>query len=113
MQTGLWQREFHHQGLYPEPWTTMQFVAAYDEQRKTGLYVAAPARPQCQRQGHLGGQQPERTVIFTFDHPAEDMGVAGNDFALSGEAIWQLLRGDWFDAALIYRSWLRRELAGS
>ncbi len=109
VQTGLWQREFHHQGLYPEPWTTMQFMAAYDEQRKTGLYVALHDPNASAKDISVASSSEERTVIFTFDHPAEDMGVAGNDFALSGEAIWQLLRGDWFDAALIYRSWLRRE----
>ena len=28
------------------------------------------------------------------------MGRPGNRFELSGEAVWQLLRGDWFDAAV-------------
>ena len=37
------------------------------------------------------------------------MGTAGNSFSLSGEAVWQLLRGDWFDAAQIYRSWVREK----
>jgi hypothetical protein len=33
------------------------------------------------------------------------MDQPGNGFRLSGEAVWQLLRGDWFDAARIYRDW--------
>ncbi len=37
------------------------------------------------------------------------MNVAGNDFELSGEAVWQVLRGDWFDASTIYRDWVRKE----
>ncbi len=109
VQKGLWQREFRHQGLYPEPWTTMQFMAAYDEQRKTGLYVAMHDPNASAKDISVASRPEERTVTFTFDHPAEDMGIAGNDVALSGEAVWQLLRGDWFDAAMIYRSWLRRE----
>src|SRR5690606_17858885 len=30
-----------------------------------------------------------------------------NRFLLPGEAVWRLLRGDWFDAAVIYRDWAR------
>jgi hypothetical protein len=37
------------------------------------------------------------------------MGKPGVDFELPGEAKWQLLRGDWFDAATIYRKWVSRE----
>jgi hypothetical protein len=37
------------------------------------------------------------------------MGKPGNPFQLSGEAVWQLLRGDWFDAAIIYRDWVRKQ----
>jgi len=109
VQKALWQREFHHQGLYPEPWTTMQFMAAYDQGRKTGLYVAMHDPNASAKDISVASRPEERTVTFTFDHPAADMGSAGNDFTLSGEAVWQLLRGDWFDAARIYRAWLRRE----
>ncbi len=109
VQKGLWQREFHHQGLYPEPWTTMQFMAAYDEQSKTGLYVAMHDPNAGAKDISVASRPEERAVIFTFDHPAEDMSVGGNGFVLSGEAIWQLFRGDWFDAAMIYRHWTRRE----
>ena len=35
--------------------------------------------------------------------------ISGNNFALEGEAVWQVLRGDWFDAATIYKAWARRE----
>ena len=45
-----------------------------------------------------------RTVQLSFDHPAPNMGLAGNGFALEGEAVWQVLRGDWFDAAMIYKA---------
>ncbi|MCU0522008.1 MAG: DUF6259 domain-containing protein [Anaerolineae bacterium] len=109
VQKGLWRREFRHHGLYPEPWTTMQFMAAYDEHRKTGLYVAMHDPNAGAKDITVASSPEERTVTFTFDHPAEAMGVGGNGFVLSGEAVWQLLRGDWFDAALIYRQWLRRE----
>ena len=109
VQKGLWRREFRHQGLYPEPWTTMQFMAAYDEKNETGLYLATHDPLASAKDISVESRPEERAVIFTFDNPAEDMSIAGNDFTLSGEAVWKLLRGDWFDAAMIYRDWLRRE----
>jgi hypothetical protein len=30
VQKALWNRPFRHHGLYPEPWTVMQFVSAYN-----------------------------------------------------------------------------------
>ena len=51
----------------------------------------------------------EKDLVLAFDHPSPDMGVPGNRFVLSGEAVWRLLRGDWFDAAIAYRDWVRKE----
>ncbi|MCH5374339.1 MAG: DUF6259 domain-containing protein, partial [Planctomycetes bacterium] len=44
-----------------------------------------------------------------FEHPAPFMDSPGNDFDSSGQAVWQILRGDWFDAAVIYRKWVLNE----
>jgi hypothetical protein len=51
----------------------------------------------------------EQAVELAFDHPAPNMGRSGNTFELSGAAVWRLLRGDWFDAAVTYRDWVRKE----
>ncbi|NQT17849.1 MAG: hypothetical protein HQ582_34165, partial [Planctomycetes bacterium] len=41
VKQGLWQQGFRFQGTYPSGWTSMPFMAAYDENQKTGLYVAS------------------------------------------------------------------------
>jgi hypothetical protein len=106
VQKGLWNKQFRHQGLYPEPWTVMQFVSAYD--RQTGLYIATHDPSASAKDIIIESRPDEHSVVFTFDHPAENMGVGGNDFDLSGHAVWKLLRGDWFDSAMIYRDWLKK-----
>jgi len=106
VQKGLWDREFRHQGVYPEPWTVMQFVSAYD--RQTGLYIATHDPNASTKTISIESRPDEHSVVFTFDHPAENMGVGGNDFELSGHAVWQLLKGDWFDSAMIYKGWLKK-----
>lgn len=109
VERGVWQRAFRYSGNYPGGWTTMQFMAAYDEARQTGLYVAAHD-PWGSTKDLLVESKPlESAVVLAVDNPVPDMGTAGNRFVLSGEAVWRLLRGDWFDAAVVYRDWVRKE----
>lgn len=97
-------------GDYPGGWLSMQLAAFYDERGGTGLYFGLhdpwggtkrfSAEPW---PGNL------RAVRLAWDIPVADMGRVGNRFQSPGPAVWQILRGDWFDAALIYRDWARRE----
>ena len=104
-----WQGNFRYSGTYPSGWTSLQFLAAYQPEGPAGLYlgmhdpwgstkdIVAQSRPS------TGG------VVLAFDHPAPDMGVAGNDFEVAGQGVVGLLRGDWYDAAVTYRNWVRKE----
>jgi hypothetical protein len=110
LQRGVWHRPFNYSGTYPNGWCSMQFMAAYRESEKpVGLYVATHDPWGSVKDLALKSDPATHTVRLSFDHPAPGMGLAGNDFALPGEAVWQLLRGDWFDAAMIYKRWARRE----
>ncbi len=102
-----WREPFQYRGTYPSGWTAMQFLAAYAGDGSTGIYVAVHD-PLASTKDIVCQSQPDaQTVILAFEHPAPDMGKAGNGFELSGDAVWQLVRGDWFDAAVIYRDWVR------
>ncbi len=104
-----WRTGLEFRGRYPGGWTTMQFFASYEASGKTGLYVAVHDPWGSTKEISATGRPAERAVEVAFDHPAPDMGIAGNDFHLCGKAVWQLLRGDWFDAAGIYGRWVRNE----
>jgi hypothetical protein len=107
LQPDPWRRTLQYKGTYPSGWTSMQLLAAYAADGKAGLYVAMHD-PLGSTKDILAESRPtEQAVTLAFDHPAANMGVGGNGFQLSGEAVWQLLHGDWFDAALIYRDWVR------
>ncbi|NLF70971.1 MAG: hypothetical protein GX575_18210 [Candidatus Anammoximicrobium sp.] len=108
IQRGLWQRAFTCSGRYPSGWTSMQWLAAYDTARQTGLYVAMHDPGAATKQIQLDSRPAERAVAFAFEHPPAGLGQPGGAFVLPGEAVWQLLRGDWFDAAQIYRQWASR-----
>ncbi len=112
VQRDLWRRSFTYRSLYPNGWATMQFVAAYDGQdgrRGTGIYVGVHD-PNGSAKDIVVRSEPEnRRVVLAFEHPIPNMGVGGNEFRLAGKIVWRLLRGDWFDAAMIYKAWVRKK----
>jgi hypothetical protein len=111
VQAGVWRRPFQFSGRYPSGWTSMPFLAAYDRDGSTGLYFAMHDGQASTREVRVASRPADRALVLAFEHPAPDMGVAGNDFHLGGEAVMQLLRGDWFDAATTYRHFVRERAA--
>ncbi|MBM3880777.1 MAG: hypothetical protein FJ387_13855 [Verrucomicrobia bacterium] len=110
VQRGLWQRSFKYRGNYPGGWCSMQWLAAYREtDPRTGLYLAVHDPWGSTKDLQLDSDPATASVRLLFDHPASDLGKAGNDFTLAGEAVWQLFRGDWFDVATIYKSWVQKQ----
>ncbi|MBU6401119.1 MAG: hypothetical protein KGS61_12430, partial [Verrucomicrobia bacterium] len=108
VQTKAWQRAFVYHGEYPGGWCSMQFMAAYREAPEpAGLYLALQDP---WGSGENLGVESEPTsgrLRLWFEEPAPNLGVAGNGFRPSGEAVLELFRGDWFDAAQIYKAWAR------
>ncbi len=107
--SGLWARADKRGGAYPGGWTAMQYMAAYNAIRGTGLYVGMHDPSGCTKDLFAQGLPDKQAVALTFDHPVPNMGKPGVGFELPGVARWQLLRGDWFDAAMIYREWVVKE----
>jgi hypothetical protein len=108
VKAGVWAEAFRFSGTYPSGWMSMPLMAVYDRQAGTGLY-AAMHDPWGSTKDLLAESRPlARAVDLSFDHPASNMGQPGTGFELEGAAVWQLLRGDWFDASIIYRDWVRQ-----
>ena len=87
----LWQRGFRFQGTYPSGWTTMPFMAAYDHERTTGLYVAVhdplgSTKDICVESRPSTGR---RAVASTIRPPTWASRATAS--SSSGEAVWQLL----------------------
>jgi hypothetical protein len=57
----------------------------------------------------LRSNPSQHQATLSYRQPAKNMSRPGNDFTLSGHAVWRLLRGDWYDAAQIYRRWVVAE----
>ncbi|MGC8885816.1 MAG: DUF6259 domain-containing protein [Verrucomicrobiia bacterium] len=113
IQQDVWSKDFHYRGHYPGGWCSMQFVAAYsNEQNPSGLYIGYHDPYGSTKHidiRNVALDKNERILKVVFETPAPNFETAGNDFALNGSIVWKLFRGDWFDAAKIYRSWVVRE----
>lgn len=109
VQVAAGRRGFRFDGTYPSGWTAMQFLASYDGDDERGLYVGIHDPLASTKDIALHGLPGDDAVSMAFEHPAAQMGVGGNGFELPGVAVWQIFEGDWFDAAMIYRDWVRRE----
>ncbi|MCX7967135.1 MAG: DUF6259 domain-containing protein, partial [Armatimonadetes bacterium] len=109
--------------LYPNGWCTMQFLAAYNG--RTGIYIGVHDPSGSAKDIVVQSQPDTKSVVLAFEHLAPNMGVAenwivlggvkektpmeGNEQIIEGKVVWQILRGDWFDAAMVYRNWVRKE----
>jgi len=49
------------------------------------------------------------TISFWAAIHAENMNEPNNDFKIGGKAVLQTVRNNWYDGAMIYRDWVRKE----
>ncbi|MEK6793781.1 MAG: DUF6259 domain-containing protein [Spirochaetota bacterium] len=89
---------------YPTGEINMAFAALYDA--KSGIYFAAedPKGSFKYFEVQTGNGEIRHSVRWTIGGMS-----AGNSFAMPGKAALAVFTGDWFDAARMYRSWVRRE----
>jgi len=94
-------------GLYPGGWSTMQYLAVYDQDG--GLYIGAEDPVASAKETFASGPSGANGNLYGVRWPAPDQTKAGNGWTLPGRAALELFDGDWYDAARIYRGWASRE----
>jgi hypothetical protein len=97
--------------MYPNGWCTMQMMAVYATDVRSGLYYACHDPNASTKRIVQRRTEHDPAIRLTFDVPAPDQDRPGTVFAWPGVAVWGLLRGDWFDAAKQYGAWVERHAA--
>jgi len=106
----VWGTDFQYEATYPGGWMApMPFMAAYDEKRGSGLYVAIHDPHGAIKDLSASSTADRPRVTLSWDVPVPNMSRAANDYELPGQAVWKLMRGDWYDAAVFYRDFVRAE----
>ncbi|MGC8668012.1 MAG: DUF6259 domain-containing protein [Chthonomonadales bacterium] len=107
--TDPWNHPLTYLGQYPGGWCSMPLLAAYRKgPDAAGLYFAVHDAWGSIKDVSAQSDAASRAVILSYHTPAPNRGVPGNGYTQSGKAVWALLRGDWFDAAQMYRHWVMR-----
>ena len=105
LKRGAWDEAYTYQQPYGQAWCTMQLMAAYAEttsrSQTTGLYLGVHDPHGSTKDISAQSDPTAQSVTLAYDIPAPNMGLPGSGYTFSGEAVWQLLRGDWYDAAQI------------
>lgn len=92
-------------GRYPSAWCSMQFAGYYDDQG--GVYMALHDPTAATKDLRF---QPEGGAIRgEISWPAPNMGLPGTGFEQPGRCVTRVFHGDWFDAAQLYKQWLRSQ----
>lgn len=101
-------KQVRYRRLYPSAEAGMQFLAAYSDDKREGLY-AGFHDPLGSAKEIYSEVDPSRALQMGFRVLAQNAGTQGGSFEHSGCVVWQLLAGDWFDAASLYKRWVRAE----
>jgi hypothetical protein len=108
LKRDIWRTALQYRGTYPGGWTAMQFLAAYDQAERRGLYVADCDPNASVKEIAAETDLTRRRLILSWDHSPAGMTTPAQDFVMSAPVEWRPLRGDWFDASMVYRDWVRR-----
>jgi len=95
----------------PQPWKNypngelnMQFHAYYDD--IGGIYFAQEDPFGGCKNFKTRGRGGELEMVWTHPVAFNPGEPGGREFTLSGNAVWELFEGDWFDAGQVYRRFL-------
>ena len=94
---------FSYRHPYPHPFAAMQYMAAWSDKR--GVYFGIHDSRGSMKNFAASAKNGEVTMSAEFH--AIGAGNMKNSFSLGGHVRWQVFDGDWYDATLIYRDFVR------
>ena len=98
------------QGQYGESGKPfMSYFTAYtDAKADNGFYYGLHDPRGTFRTMDVETNPVDQTGLFFARAYAPGMGKGGNAFELPGQIVWQVFSGNWYDATLIYKAFVRR-----
>jgi len=115
-----WQRSDGYPGYdVPMPWCAVWSEKTPEQGFRStnniGLYVGFHDTEgsrkviECNAAGTKEGYAWPNTVSFFSTIPTENMYEPNNDLKVGGKAVLRAIRNNWYDGAMIYRDWVRKE----
>ncbi len=86
----------------------MSWLQINDKTTGSGIYFAVHDPWATARFLKLDGKSG-KDLVLECRYIAADKSKPGNSWKIPGRVHWEAVSGDWYDGALIYRDWVRRE----
>ena len=93
---------------YPSYGVSMQYMALWDKRSGKGLYYGLHDPAPAYKRFLYERKRDLPYAVMKASMPLRDAGIPENTQSLEGELIWELFDGDWYDAALLYKSFAHR-----
>lgn len=90
---------------YPGPSAKFQFLAAYGESSRRGLYYSAEDGQGYSKSFLTRNYPQSNSVVFAVQHLPANRGAGIFSYALPYQIVAGPFTGDWWDAARLYRQW--------
>lgn len=90
---------------YPGPSAKFQFIAAYGERAKRGFYLSTQDGAGFSKSFITRNYPQSNSVVLAVNHQPADRGRGIRKFALNYDVATGPFKGDWCDAARLYRQW--------
>ncbi len=98
-------KEYAYEDYYPHSATCMQFFAMYG--KTSGVYIGIEDGKAASKYFKMSAKDKILFAEVKFFAPGASL--AHNSFEPWGKCKWQFLKGDWYDAAMLYADFVKRE----
>ncbi|MBQ4289741.1 MAG: hypothetical protein II719_00935 [Clostridia bacterium] len=104
----LFHHAYHRTGVYPSYGACFSFMSAWDPQCGRMIYYGIEDPDAATKQFSFLREEQDDAVCLRASFLCPRCGGSGNRVKLSGVCVWQTGDGDWYDSALVYRSFLEQ-----
>ena len=94
---------------YPSYGASFQYMAAWDTAKNRCMYYGIHDPAPAAKKFHFVREVNAPEMYIKASQPLSDIHKGCNSQTLYGECVWQLTDGDWYDATLLYKSWMEKE----
>ena len=95
---------FKMKDTYPHHYSSMQYFAYYG--KASGIYLGIHEKDACMKDFIINAENGTSDLTVRFF--AIGAGQKANCFSLGGYVRWEFFSGDWFDATMIYKSFVHQ-----
>ena len=93
---------------YPSYGVSFQFMAYWDAARRRVVYYGIEDPVPASKRFSFLRAENDTALCIKATLPLSGTDRPKNGQKLNGRCVWQLVDGDWYDAALLYREWMEK-----